>query len=113
MINTNQTTTQNEKQYEEHTAEFLADLCRLKDRSLAMVRRELKEAKEVIDVIADKLDINDKGLYLYGLIDGHSRIVEKMDEFFNRAGDKVKLKKRLEELENENVVLRSVLRGAK
>lgn len=103
---------ENEKKYEEHTAEFLASLCRLKDRSFKIVRGGLEKAREVIDVIAKKVDLEDKGLWLYGLIDGKSRIADKMDEYFSRSGDKVKMKKRLDELENENNILRSLLGGA-
>ena len=42
-------------------------------------------------------------------MDGSSPIIRKMEEYFSRSGEKVKLKKRIDELEKENALLRSLL----
>ena len=57
------------------------------------------------------IDPENTGLWLYALdCDGSSPIARKLEKYISRAGDKAKLKKRVDELENENRVLRSLLR---
>lgn len=90
-----------------------AGICRLKDKNNALLDKRVQAARAVIDLVAGKIGIDpeDTGYYLYAPnSDNSSPIVEKMDEFFSRSGDKVKLKKRIDELEAENSVLRSLLR---
>lgn len=102
----------NPERYSGFSAESLATFCRIKDRSNDIFVRRVEAAQEVIDLLARKVGIDPEacGLCLYTLdLDGSSPIIKKMDEFFSRSGEKAKLKKRLDELENENSVLRSLL----
>ena len=91
------------------TVEKYREMLRFKDRGTALYDKRWQAAVAVIDLIATRLDIADKGHYLYGLVDDRSPLVDKMDDYFDRSGDKVKLKKRIAELENENHVLRSLI----
>ena len=76
-------------------------------------------ACEVIDIIAKKVGLNadELGLVFYGVDWDHSTktasspLADKIDEYFSKSGDKVKLKKRIDELEKENELLRQMLRG--
>lgn len=79
----------------------------IKNARLEYERR--KHAESVIDEIAEFLGLSDKGLFLYGLIGGTTPIIEHIRDFFVKGGDKVKLKKRIDELETENSVLRSLI----
>jgi hypothetical protein len=87
-------------------------LCKLKDKTLALFDRRWHSAMEVIDLIARRIGIDPEtsGLYLYGLIDGESPLAGKIDEYFDRSGDKVKLKRAIDDLERENAVLRSLIK---
>jgi hypothetical protein len=80
-----------------------------KDKSTALFDKRWQAAKDVIDLAAERLGINPDDHYLYAPINGKSILVEKIDDYFDRSGDKVKLKKRINELENENSVLRSLV----
>lgn len=93
------------------TVDFLVSLCKLKDRSTAMFDKRWQSAKDVIDLVAKRIGIDpdDTDHWLYGLVDGRSPLADKLDEYFDRSGDKVKLKKRIDELETENSVLRSLI----
>lgn len=103
------------KKPEEYMAcskEGLAQLCCLKDRSNDIYLKRYHAAREVIDMLARRVGIDPEktGYWLYGPnADGSSPILAKMDEYFSRSGDKAKLKKRIDELEKENAVLRSLL----
>ena len=81
----------------------------LRTKTNKMFMRRYENACEVIDIIAEELDLNDKGHYLYAPIDGKTPLVEKIRQYLDRSGDKAKLKKRIDELENENSVLRSLI----
>lgn len=93
------------------------DLAKLKDRGTALYDKRWQAACEVIDIIARKVGIDPEksGLCLYGVNwdsktkIASSHLADKIDEWFDRSGDKVKLKKRIGELENENQVLRSLI----
>ena len=88
-------------------------LCRLKDRNIDLFIRRYTAARDVIDTIAKSVGINpdDSGFWLYALYEGgYSPIVTRINEWVSRAGDKAQMKKRLQELEEENRILRSVLR---
>jgi hypothetical protein len=93
--------------------EALQRLCGLKDRRAEILIRELRESREVIDAVAKKFDLHNEGKYLYWLIDGEAPLVNKIEEYLSCEGDKVQIKKRLDELENENRILRSVVGGVK
>ncbi|WP_298031604.1 hypothetical protein [uncultured Dysosmobacter sp.] len=98
--------------YDNLPAKALAMLCRLKDKSNDLYLKRVAAAQEVIDQLARIVGINmeNSGLWLYTLdYDGSSYIARKLEEYISRAGDKAKLKRRLDELENENRVLRSLL----
>lgn len=99
--------------YDGFSKETLAALCRMKDRSNDLFYRRYQAAQEVIDFVAEKVGINpkDSGFWLYAPdCDGSSPIARAIEEWVSRSGDKAKLKKRLQELEQENAVLRSLLR---
>ena len=92
--------------------EGLETLCRMKDKTIVIFERRYTEARKVIDLIAEKIGIDpiDSGLWLYSLdADGSSAIAVKIDDYLSKSGEKVRLKKRVDELEKENSVLRSLL----
>lgn len=94
------------------SAESLAMFCRMKDRSNDIFLKRVAAAQEVIDQLARLLNIDpeNSGLSLYVPdSDGSSYIARKLEEYISHAGDKVKLKKRVDELEKENSVLCSLL----
>lgn len=98
--------------YDTFSAETLSALCRVKDRSNDMYFRRYQAARNVIDLVAKQVNINpdNTGYWLYAPdCDGSSPIIRKMEEYFSRSGEKVKLKKRIDELEKENALLRSLL----
>lgn len=89
-----------------------ATICKVKDRSILLFEKRYRAAREVIDIIAKRIGIDpaDTCYWLYAPdVDGSSPIVRLMDEYFDRSGDKVKLKKRIKELEDENSLLRSLI----
>lgn len=93
------------------------DLAKLKDKSTAMYDKRWQAACEVIDIVALKVGIepHKSEFSLYGVSwdsetkTASSPLADKIDEWFDKSGDKVKLKKRIAELENENNVLRSLV----
>lgn len=98
--------------YDNFPAASLALFCRMKDKSNSIFTRRLEAAQAVIDLLARKvgIDPDDCGLSLYYLDwNNESPIARKMDEYFNHSGEKSQLKKRIDELEQENRVLRSLL----
>ena len=89
-----------------------AVLLLIKDRTIVLFDKRYRAAREVIDMIAERIGIDptNTGYWLYAPdFDDSSPIIAKIDEYFSRGGDKVKLKKRVDELETENAVLRSLL----
>jgi hypothetical protein len=85
------------------------EMLRFKDRNTALYDVRWQTAKAVIDLMAETIGANLKGELLYGLdYDERSPLVDKLVDYFDRSGDKVKMKKRIDELENENRVLRSL-----
>lgn len=86
------------------------DACMLKDRAIALFDVRWQSAKEVIDLIAEELGIANKGYYLYGLHnDDRHPIIDAIRDYLSQGGNKVEMKKRITELENENSVLRSLI----
>ena len=99
--------------YDTFSAETLASFCLMKDRSNDIYFRRYQAAKDVIDLIAERVNINpnDTGFWLYAPdYDDSSPILRKIDEYLSRSGEKVKLKKRIDELEKENAMLISLLK---
>ncbi len=94
------------------TQEQLTGICYLRTQTCKIFMQRLEEAREVIDLVAEEIDMTDSGRYLYGAPDGESALVEKIRQYLDRGGDKVKLKRRIDELEKENAVLRSLLTGS-
>lgn len=98
--------------YDTFSKETLADFCRMKDRSNDIFFRRCKAAQEVIDIIAEQVGIDPEntGFWLYAPdIDGTSPIVKRMEDWLSRSGEKAKLKRKLQELEQENALLRSLI----
>ena len=91
----------------------LADICRVKDRLIDIFFKRTQAARDVIDMIAKLVGIDpeDTGFWLYAPdADGSSPILNRLEEWISRSGDKVQLKKRVQELEAENALLRSLIR---
>lgn len=99
-----------------YTGDDYANMCAFKDKSTALYDKRWKSAKSVIDLIASEIDINPEkcGLYLYALNqrcgEFESPLVNKIREWFDKSGEKVKLKKRISELETQVALPRSALR---
>lgn len=98
--------------YDTFSGETLSALCRMKDRSNDIYYRRYQAARDVIDLVAKQVNIDpdNTSFWLYAPdCDGSSPIIKKIEEYFSRSGEKVKLKKRIDELEKENALLRSLL----
>lgn len=90
----------------------LAMLCRIKDKSNDLFVRRYEAARAVIDIISRQvgIDPDTSGLSLYYPdLDGSSAIARRIEEWVSRSGDKAVLKKRVQELEQENLMLRSLI----
>lgn len=98
--------------YDTFDAVTLAQFCRMKDRSNNLYFKRTQAAREVIDLIAKQVGIDPEntGFWLYTPdIDGTSPIVKRMEDWLSRSGEKAKLKRKLQELEQENALLRSLI----
>jgi len=98
--------------YDTFPAETLALFCRMKDGSNDIFFRRTQAAREVIDLIARKVGINpdDTGYWLYAPdADGTTPILSRIEEWFSRSGEKAQIKRRIQELEQENALLRSLI----
>ncbi len=98
--------------YDTFDKETLIAFCKLKDRSNDMYFRRYQAARDVIDIVAEHVGINpnNTGFWLYAPYDdGTTPITNRIAEWFSRSGEKAKLKRRIQELEQENAVLRSVI----
>lgn len=99
--------------YDTFEKDTLVSLCLMKDRSNDIFFRRYQAAQEVIDLIAKQVGINPEntGSWLYAPdIDGTTPITKRIEEWFSRSGEKAQLKRRLKELEQENALLRSIIR---
>lgn len=97
-----------------YTGEDYARMLKLKDRNAAICDKRWKSAKAVIDCVAREVNIDPEtcGLYLYGVdCDNSTPLVAEMRKWFDRSGDKVKLKKRIAELEAQVETLKALLQG--
>lgn len=102
------------KEYEQLSKSTLALCCALKDYNLAQRDCRLASARAVIDDVAEVIDWHDDGTSIYYMdYDDRSALGRKIAEWADRSGEKVKLKRRVQELERENAILRSVLGGDK
>lgn len=98
--------------YDTFTKDTLADFCRMKDRSNDLYFRRFQAAREVIDIIAKivGIDPDSTSYWLYSPeADGTTPIAQKIEEWTSRSGEKAKLKRRVQELEQENALLRSLI----
>lgn len=92
--------------------EGLAVICCIKNKANDVFMRRYKAARAVIDIIARQIGINPDncGFWLYAPnVDGTSPISERIENWLSRSGEKAKLKRRIQELESENAVLRSLI----
>lgn len=104
--------TKDPHRYDTFEKESLADLCRMKDRSNDMYFRRYQAAQEVINLIAKEVGIDPENtsFWLYTPEpDGGSPILNRIKEWVSRSGEKAQLKKRVQELEQENTILRSLI----
>lgn len=98
------------EEYKKFDTDALIRLLFLKERNYEQARKREEERTKVINLIAEYIGIADKGLYLYGVCeDGATPILDELKKYLDNGGDKVKLKKRVAELENENSVLRTLI----
>ncbi|MCL2249113.1 MAG: hypothetical protein FWC13_07555 [Oscillospiraceae bacterium] len=96
------------------------EIIKFKDKNTALFDKRWQSACEVIDTIAEKIEIDPKtcGHHIYGIKWNHetatasSDLADELDKYFNKSGEKVKLKKRISELEKENEILRTLARQA-
>lgn len=95
--------------HKDFTREQILGFYFMRTRLCKVFMQRVEDAREVIDLIAEEMDLTDSGRYLYAPIDGETPIVEKIRQYLDRGGDKVKLKKRVDELEKENSILRGLL----
>ena len=98
--------------YDTFEKETLAAFCEMKDRSNDMFFKRYQAAQEVIDIIAKQVGINpdDAGYWLYAPdCDGSSPILRRIEEWISRSGEKAQLKRRVQELEQENAILRTLI----
>lgn len=98
--------------YDTLPKEDLATLCRIKDKSNDLFVRRYEAARAVIDIISRQVgidpDTTGESLY-YPNLDGSSVIARRIEEWVSRSGDKAALKKRVQELEQENLTLLSLI----
>ena len=100
------------ERYDTFPPETLASFCVIKDRSNDLFFKRTQAARDVIDLIARKvgIDPDDTGFWLYAPdTDGSSPILNIIEEWFSRSGEKAQLKRRVQELEQENALLRSLI----
>lgn len=98
--------------YDSFDKETLAKFCRMKDRGNDMFFRRYQAARDVIDLIAKEVGIDPDNtvFFLYSPeADGGSPILNRIKEWVSRSGEKAQLKKRVQELEQENAILRSLI----
>lgn len=104
--------TKDPHRYNTFDKETLAALCKMKDRSNDMFFKRYQAAQEVIDIIAKQVGINpdNTGYWLYAPdCDGSSPILRRIEEWISRSGEKAQLKRRVQELEQENAILRTLI----
>ena len=100
-----------------YTGYEYARMCAFKDKSTALFDKRWQSSRAVIDLIAAEIDIDPEkcGLYLYALEQKsgelESPLVNKIREWFDKSGDKVKLKKRISDLEAQVNLLQAMLKG--
>ena len=100
------------EEYMKFEKEALAQFCSMKDRTNDLFVRRYEAAREVMDIIAKAIGIDpqDTGFWLYTPNeDGTTPIIDRIESWFSRSGEKAQLKRRVQELEKENAILRSVL----
>lgn len=98
--------------YDTFDRDTLIAFCMMKDKSNELYFRRYQAARDVIDLIAKTVDIdpNNTSFWLYSPeTDGSSPIVNKIKNYISSRGEKAKLKKRVDELESENSLLRSLI----
>ena len=101
----------------DHTGDDFAAVCRYKDQSVALYDRRWQSAKAVIDLVAKEVDINpeNSGICLYGLVQDHgefsSPLVDTLRTWFDKSGDKVKMKREIAELRGQLSALRAAISG--
>lgn len=98
--------------YDTLPKEDLAMLCRIKDKNNDLFVRRYEAARAVIDIILRQVGIDPDttgGSLYYPNLDGSSDIAQRIEEWVSRSGDKAVLKKRVQEFEQENLILRSLL----
>lgn len=100
------------EEYMKFDKNALAQLCRMKDVSNDLFTRRYEAAREVIDIIARAVGIDPgkSGFWLYAPDeDGTTPITDRIESWLSRSGEKAKLKRRIQELEQENAILRSIV----
>ena len=98
-----------------YTGDEYVAMCAFKDKTISLFDKRWKSAKAVIDLVAAAVGIVPEkcGLLLYGTMqengESASPLVEIMDKWFDKSGDKAKLKRRITELEAQLEALRAAI----
>ena len=99
-----------------YTGQEYTNMCAFKDKSIALYDKRWKSARAVIDLVAAEMSICPEkcGLNLYVLTQSNnefeSPLINEMRNWFDKSGDKVKLKRQIKDLESQIDALRAVLR---
>lgn len=104
--------TKDPHRYNTFDKETLAAFCKMKDRSNDMFFKRYQAAQEVIDIIAKQVGINpdNTSYWLYAPdCNGSSPILGRIEDWISRSGEKAQLKRRVQELEQENAILRTLI----
>ncbi len=100
-----------------YSGDEYADMCKFKDRVTALYDKRWQSAKAVIDLIAVEVGIDPEKTdrYLYGLLQVRGKfespLVNNIRDWFDKSGDKVKLKKKISELEAQIDLLTYLMQG--
>jgi len=83
----------------------------MKEHERYIINEEEIALLEQMEGLSDvKKSPDDCGFWLYAPnADGTSPISERIESWLSRSGEKSQLKRRIQELENENAILRSLI----
>ena len=104
-----------DKYYEDianSSQQHIVGMLMLKDRAVALYETRYRYACEVIDLIAQELDLDSEGICLYHLkVNETHPVIDRLNNYISNRGNKAELKKEVNELKKENAVLKNLLRG--
>jgi hypothetical protein len=105
------------RDWESFDKAFLITMLRVKSNTIDIFKARWLTARKTIENIARTVDVDPKTtgyeIYLDGEDGGSGFLCERIKSYFDTRGDKVKMKRQIEELEKEVEYLRRALRGAR